>query len=100
MTPVLQSEQRLDRLKKLRAQVDREIRELEAGQARAAKRTANGVPKTRRKKAEDRVAAHLARLGVTAYTVKEWAFDAGLIPAITRGRISAYLVDEYEKAHQ
>lgn len=99
----MQSEQRLLRLRELRSKIDREIREIETEEAHRAKKAADraniGLPRTRRRKAEDRVTKHLEILGVTAHDVKEWALDAGLIQVISRGRVKQALVDAYEEAH-
>lgn len=103
MSPVLQAEQRLDRLRKLRTLVDKEIREIEAEEAHRAKKAAQrdaGKPRGRRQKAEDRVTKQLERLGVTAHDVKVWAHQTGLVDQVRRGRIKAELVDAYEAAHR
>lgn len=100
MSPVLQTEQRLYRLRELRARIDREIRDLEAAQMRRALTAATRPRDRRRKGGDDRVSQQLDRLGVSAYDVKVWAHRMGLVPAVSRGRIAGYLVDEYEKAHR
>lgn len=46
------------------------------------------------------VQQHLEALGVTAHTVKVWGVQAGLLPAVVRGRVSGALVTAYDHAHQ
>ena len=71
----------------------------EGGKA-ASVALSSGRPRTRRKKAEERVLKHLERLGVTSHDVKVWAVSVGLLDAVRRGRIKGALVDAYEAAHQ
>jgi citrate lyase gamma subunit len=49
---------------------------------------------------DNAVTEQLAALGVSARTVKLWARDQGLIPAVVRGRVAASLVEAYAAAHQ
>lgn len=41
----------------------------------------------------------LAELGVDSHTVKAWAVEQGLLPAVVRGRISTAIVELYREAH-
>jgi hypothetical protein len=61
--------------------------------------TGPGVPRNRRKKAEDRVGKRLLQLGVTSHEVKVWAVSVGLLDAVRRGRIKAAIVEAYATAH-
>lgn len=56
------------------------------------------APGSRRSSPPDRVGDHLARLGVTAHQVKEWAVTQGLVDKVRRGRIRGELVDAYDEA--
>ncbi|WP_183092922.1 hypothetical protein [Nocardioides stalactiti] len=59
-----------------------------------------GAPRTRRKKAEDRVTKRLQQLGVTSHDVKVWAVSVGLLDQVRRGRIKGAVVEAYATAHQ
>lgn len=52
------------------------------------------------RQADAAVRAALKQLGVSAYTVKLWAFDSGLIPAVVKGRVPLAVVTAYAHAHQ
>lgn len=87
----------LDRLRQLEDRLNAAI-VAEGGRATNVA-LSSGRPRTRRKKAEEKVLKHLERLGVSSHDVKVWAVEAGLIPAVVRGRIKGALVDAYEAAH-
>lgn len=93
---------RLEQLRLLHARVGQEIATLERQEALEARPAP--PPRRRRVRAAanqpDRATAALLRLGVTAYEVKEWALDVGLITAIRRGKVSFVIIDQYETAHQ
>lgn len=83
---------RLERLRELRAQVDREI-------AAEERRVATGAPAPRSRGSLsvapwEGIAEH-----VTSRDIKEWAVRQGLLERPRRGRAPRHLVDAYRKAH-
>lgn len=90
-----QTYDRLPRLRELLARVQGEI-VAEGGQPTHVPK---GQPKTKRKKAEDKVYARLGQLGVTAHEVKVWAVSVGLLDQVRRGRIRGELVEAYASNH-
>ncbi|EFQ82724.1 hypothetical protein HMPREF0063_11933 [Aeromicrobium marinum DSM 15272] len=75
----------LKRLADLAARIDDEIRLASAGRPRS--------------KRVEKVLPRMHDLCVTAREVKVWAVEAGLIPAVVRGRVSGALVEAYAAAH-
>ena len=79
MTPIrvstrLEQLQSLERRERLQGEIV-----AEGGQPAHPARPLRGVPKTRRKKAEDKVQHRLELLGATAHEVKVWAVSVGLV---------------------
>lgn len=64
----------------------------------AAELTRGGMTGFARPGSPNKVDRRLAELGVTAYDVKVWAFDQGLVDAVKRGRVGQHLVEAYATA--
>lgn len=84
---------RLELLRRLRAQVDREI-------AAEERRVSTGTPAPRSRGSVS--VAPWEGIGdhVTSREIKEWAVSQGLLERPRRGRAPRHLVDAYRKAHQ
>lgn len=95
----VQSGTRLERLERLRAQVEHQItveRRRAADEGAARIRPPAPPPPREPKPFEvNRVDRRLRELGVTAREVKEWAVDAGLMLEVKRGRVSEALVEHF-----
>lgn len=89
---------RLEQLRALRRRLDHEIATEERRIALDV--PARPAPRPPRPTEVNRVDVRLRELGVTAREVKEWAYDAGLILEIKRGRVSEALVEHFADARE
>lgn len=94
MSPIYESGQRLERLKRLRNEVDLEIRLLEREHKAAARRA-------RRRRARRRFGREGIPIagGVRPRAVREWALSQGLDVGM-RGRVREDIVQAYVEAHR
>lgn len=100
----VQSGDRLERLYRLRDQVNLEIQVIEHERAMTPRSpglatTTLPKPKPAGVRPSDASAKELlAELGATTKQVKRWAVDAGLLPAVARGRVARSVIEDYAAA--
>lgn len=97
----VQTGTRLERLERLRVEIDQEIaqerRRLVLDSPPLARRfEVYEKPKRKAPSTGDQL---MRELGVTANDVKVWAVSVGILDQVRRGRVASHVVDSYAQAH-